>query len=166
MACLHSDPWLLKASKDEPTRTQNRHRQHGEIAISTNKSCSYRISSVERWDTSETQTSDEPQIFTRRACGCATKTHYPRNGGWTGVSVRFCGFLARPHLATATRQPARCKQEQHRQGVAKTYHRTRRALTQKVNNLNPQNINEYAVFQTMSNGQLRFLGLFKSQKIL
>ncbi len=85
--------------------------------------------------------------------------HYPRNGSWTGVSVRFCGFLARPHLATATRQPPRCKEEQHRQGVAKTYHRTRSALTQKVNNLNPQNINEYAVFQTMSSGQLPFLGL-------
>ena len=72
--------------------------------------------------------------------------------------MRFCGFLARPHLATATRQPARCKQEQHRQGAAKTYNRTRRALTQKVNVLNPANTNEYGVFQTVSSGQLRFPG--------
>ena len=84
-----------------------------------------------------------------RASGRLWLDDYPRNGSWTGVSVRFCGFLARPHLATATRQPARCKQEQHRQGAAKTYNRTRRALTQKVNVLNPPNTNEYAVFQTV-----------------
>ena len=40
------------------------------------------------------------------------------------------------------------------------YNRTRRTLTQNVNNLNPQNINEYAVFQTMSSGQLPFLGSY------
>ena len=86
--------------------------------------------------------------------------NHPRNGSWTVASVRFCGFLARPHLATATRQPARCKQAQHRQGVAKTYHRRRRALTQKVNVLNPANTNEYVVLQTVSSGQLRFLGSY------
>ena len=77
--------------------------------------------------------------------------------------LRVCVFaafwLARPHLATATRQPPRCKQEQHCQGAAKMCHCRRRAVTQKVNVLNPANTNEYVVFQTVSGGQLRFLGL-------
>ena len=38
------------------------------------------------------------------------------------------------------------------------YNRTRSILTQKVNILLPPNTNEYAVFQTITSGQLPFLG--------
>ena len=56
--------------------------------------------------------------------------------------LRVCVFAAF-WLGATTRQPPRCKEEQHRQGVAKTYNRNRSALTQKVNVLNPPNTNEY-----------------------
>ena len=52
LACLHGNPWLLKAQKDGPKRTRNRHRPQNEIAIPTNKSYIYSASPIKRWDTS------------------------------------------------------------------------------------------------------------------
>ena len=65
----------------------------------------------------------------------------------TGAMVRFCDSLAVLLLLATCRLPRRCCQMRPSQKAAKTYNRTRRALTQKVNVLNPPNTNEYAVFQ-------------------
>ena len=52
LACLHDNLSMLKAQKNEPKPTRNRHRQQRKTAISTNKSYVYDMPTDKRWDTS------------------------------------------------------------------------------------------------------------------